>query len=83
MSTGWVIGWGVGAVVVLLVVVLLVLMIRGAARAAGKAEAIVAALHDARDHTAGLWRVEATNQTAERIVAAATRAREALTGEGR
>lgn len=76
--SGWVSGWAIGTVVVLLVVALLVLMIRGAALAAGKAEDIVVALGDARTNTAGLWELDVTNQTALRIVAAATAAREHL-----
>ncbi len=76
--SGWVLGWAIGAAVVVLVVALLALMIRGAARAAAKAEDIVAALGDARANTAGLWELDVTNQTASRIVAAATAAREHL-----
>jgi Sec-independent protein translocase protein TatA len=75
---GWVLGWSIGAVVVILVVALLGLMILGAARAAGQAEDILAALEEARDTTAGLWHVAETNQAATRIVDAATAAREAL-----
>ncbi len=73
--SGWVVGWAIGAIVVVLVVALLVLMIRGALQAAGKAEDIVAALGDAQANTAGLWQLDATNQVASRIVAAATAAR--------
>ncbi len=75
---GWVLGWTVGLVVVAVVVILLVLMIIGASRAAAKAEAILAALQDARDHTQGLWQLDATNQVADRIIDAATAAREHL-----
>lgn len=80
MSAGWAIGWIVGAVIVIVVVALLLLMTRGAARAAEKAEAIVDALHDARDNTAGLWRLDTTNHAVERIVQAAGDARAHLTG---
>ncbi len=79
---GWILGYAVGAVVVLAVVVLLLLMIAGARRTAEKAEAIVGALHDTRDGTAGLWEVETTMRTAERIVAAAADARTSLTPGG-
>lgn len=75
---GWVLGWAIGAVVVAVVVVLLVLMISGASRTAAKAEAILAALQDARDNTEGLWQLDATNQVADRIISAATAAREHL-----
>ena len=75
MTAPWVIGLTVGLVVVALVVVLLVLMIIGASRAAEKAEAILAALQDARDNTEGLWLLDDTNTTADRIVEAATAAR--------
>ncbi len=78
---GWWLGWAVGTVVVLVVVTLLVLMIRGASAAAGKAEAILAALGDARDNTEALWRLDATNEVALRIVAAASAAREHLTSK--
>jgi len=68
----------IGAAVVLVVVTLLLLMIVGAAKTATKAEAILAALEDARDNTAGLWQLDATNQAAGRIVDAAVAAREHL-----
>ncbi len=80
---GWVLGYLIGAVVVVIVVVALLLMIRGARRTAERAEAILAALHDARDGTQGLWEVGATVRTAERIVAAAADARASLTPGGR
>ncbi|GAC1602316.1 MAG: hypothetical protein NVS3B21_30440 [Acidimicrobiales bacterium] len=79
---GWVLGWIIGAAVVVIVVALLLLMIRGAAKAAGKAEAIVDGLESARLNTLPLWDVDATNQTASRIVAAATAARLHLAGGG-
>ena len=75
---GWILGYLIGGAVVLVVVAVLLLMIRGAARTAGKAEAILAGLHDARDGTAALWEVHTTVATAERIVAAAAAARGAL-----
>ncbi len=78
--SGWAIGFAVGGVVVVIVVVLLLLMIAGARKVAAKAEAVLAALHEARDNTAPLWDVSATNATASRIVAAATAARESLEG---
>lgn len=77
-TTGWVIGWAIGLAAVALVVLLLVLMIRGASRAANKAEAIVAALNDSRDNTAGLWNVDTTNRTIEEITSSARAAREYL-----
>lgn len=76
---GWILGILIGAVVVVIVVVVLVMMIVGARRTAEKAEAIVAGLHDARDRTEALWKVDGTVRTAERIVEAAARARESLT----
>lgn len=76
---GWVLGYLIGAVVVVIVVVVLLLMIAGARRTAEKAEAILAALNDARDGTQGLWQLGATVATAERIVAAAQDARISLT----
>jgi hypothetical protein len=79
--TGWIIGFAVGAVVVVVVVALLLGMIVLARRLNAKAEDIVEALHAARDNTRGLWEVAATNATADRIVAAAGRAREGLAGE--
>ncbi len=80
--TGWTIGFTLGALVVIVVVVLLLLLIAGARRAAAKAEAILAALVEARDNTQGLWAVAGTNVAAGRIVAAAGAARKALSGEG-
>lgn len=79
--SGWVLGWIIGAGVVVIVVVLLLLMIQGAARAAQKAEAILAALDEAKVNTHALWEVDITNQAASRIVAAATTAREHLASE--
>ena len=78
---GWVIGWIVGSVVVVVVVMLLLLMIQGAARTAAKAESVLAALDVAKVNTQPLWAVDATNQVAGRIVAAATAAREYLASQ--
>lgn len=78
--SGWVIGWAIGAVVVAAVAGLLVLMTVGAARAGDKAEAIVAALDDARRGTDGLWKLAEINRTAARIVEGAAAAREAIGG---
>jgi len=78
ISIGWYIGWGIGLVVVLLVVALLLLMIRGAARAAVKAESIVAALAESERNTAPLWEVHTTNKTIGKITGSATAAREYL-----
>lgn len=80
--SGWTIGFVVGAVVVVAVVVLLIAMILLARRINSKAEAIIAALHAARDNTQGLCDLAATNATADRIVDAATAAREGLGAQG-
>lgn len=80
---GWLWGYVIGGLVVLVVVAILLLMIVGARRTAEKAEAVLAALNDTRDGTAGLWRVGDTVATAERIVAAAADARTSLTPGGR
>ncbi len=80
---GWILGYIIGAVVVVIVVAVLLLMIVGARRTAEKAEAILAGLNDVRDNTEGLWQVQATVATAERIVAAAADARISLTPGGR
>ena len=79
---GWILGLLIGAVVVLVVVAVLLLMIRGARQTAEKAEAILAALNDARDGTAGLWQLGTTVKTAERIAEAAADARRSLTSGG-
>jgi hypothetical protein len=79
---GWVIGFAIGGVVAVVVVVLLLLLIRGARRVLGKAEAILAALHAARDNTAGLWELPTTNATVTRITTAAGDARGALEQRG-
>ncbi len=76
----WLVGYLVGGVVVLVVVVVVLALIASARRLAGQAEEIVAALQQARAGTAGLWQLSATGATADRIVHAATRAREALAG---
>lgn len=75
---GWLLGYIIGAVVAVVVVVLLLLMISGARRTAGKAEAILTSLYDARDGTAPLWELQTTVLTAGRIVSAASAAREEL-----
>ena len=81
--SGWAIGFAIALLVVVVVVVLLLLMIVGARNVAAKAEDILAALYDARDNTAPLWRLSATNATADRIVEGATAAREVLEGQSR
>lgn len=78
MSTGWIIGYAVALVLVLIVVALLLLMIRGAARAATKAESILAALEESRDNTAPLWAVHDVNEAVERITDGAAAVREHL-----
>lgn len=79
---GWIVGFVIGLVVVVVVVTVLILMIRGARATAEKAEAVVAALEEARDGTAPLWQVHDTVTTADRIVAAAASARTSLTPGG-
>lgn len=80
---GWILGVLIGFTVVVVVVVLLLLMILGIIRIAEKAEGILAALYDAREGTAALWQVAGTVSAAERIVAAATKARVSLDPGGR
>lgn len=80
---GWILGYVIVVVVVVAVVAVLLMMIVGARRTAEKAEAVLAALNDTRDGTAGLWQLAATVSTAERIVAAAADARTSLTPGGR
>jgi len=75
---GWILGYVIGAAVVAVVVVVLLAMIALARRTAEKAEAIVVALRDSRDGTAALWEVARTVSTTERIVEAASSARETL-----
>lgn len=81
MSAGWVIGFTVGGAVVVVVVVLLLLMIVGVRSTATRAEAILDALHAARDNTQGMWEIERTNLGVTRILIAATTIRQALAGE--
>lgn len=78
---GWLLGYLIGLLVVVVVVVVLLQMIAGARRTASKVESIVNELNEARDGTEPLWQLAATVDTAERIVAAATLARERLTPE--
>jgi hypothetical protein len=77
------IGWAIGLAVTALVVLLVVLLIRSASRAANKAEAIVAALDESRENTAGLWDIDTTNRTIGRITASAAAAREYLAASAR
>jgi len=76
---GWILGYIIGGLVVIVVVIVLFMMIVGARQTAEKAEAILAALHEARDGTAPLRDLWTTVSTAERIVAAAASARTSLT----
>lgn len=78
---GWLLGYLIGLAVVVVVVGVLLLMIAGARRTASKVEMIVTELDEARDGTEPLWQLGTTVETAERIVAAATLARERLTPE--
>ncbi len=80
--TGWAIGYFIGLAVVGVVVLLVLMLIVSAKRTAVTAEAILEALIDARDNTAGLWQVQGTNATALRIVEAASNAREAFAKRG-
>lgn len=80
---GWIIGYIVGTGVVAVVALLLVLLTREAARVAAKAEAVLAALTDARDGTEGLWRLHATTSALSRLTTTAGAARESLPGGGR
>lgn len=80
--SGWAIGFLVGAAVVIVVVTLLLLMILWVRRVAAKAESILAALHEARDHSQPLWQVGETNRTVTRIVESASEVRSALERQG-
>lgn len=82
MSTGWIVAYVVTGVLVAVVVVLLLLMIRGAQRAAVKAEAILAALEEARDNTEPLWAVHDVNTAIERITDGTGAVREHLASKG-
>lgn len=75
---GWVIGFAIGGAVVLVVVILLVTLILLARKIGGKAEDILEALQSARENTTGLGALTQTNETADRIVAGATTARETI-----
>jgi hypothetical protein len=78
--SGWVIGFAIGGAVVVVVVVLLLALITLARHIAGRAEAILAALHAARDNTAGLGELTTTNRAVARINAGAVAARETVEG---
>lgn len=77
---GWLIGFAIGAVVVVIVVVLLLTLITLAKRIGGRADAILAALHAARDNTTGLTSLTETNRIVERINTGATSARDVMEG---
>jgi hypothetical protein len=78
--TEWLIGWIVGVGVVLVVAAMVLLIIFLAWKIKGQLLGIHAALTDARDNTAALWEVQATNQVAEDILGAAQTARSVLGG---
>lgn len=78
---GWTLGFTIGLAVVVVVVLLLLTMIVFARRLNRKAEAILEALHAAHDNTNGLWQLPATNAAAQRILAGAAAARQALHAE--
>lgn len=77
----WIIGYIAGGAVVLVVALVLIVMIMSAHHAAVRAESILKALVNARDHTNALWALQHTKATAGRIVAAAASARQGLAGE--
>lgn len=79
---GWVIGYAVAGAVVVVVAVVVLALVAQARRVADQVDGIVAALELARDRSAGLWLLETTNATAERVVAAAAEARSLLAPGG-
>lgn len=76
----WVIGSLLGVVVILLVVALLLAIILLGRRIVGQAGAIVEGLDGARDNTAALFDVAATNHALLRIVRDLRVVREQVTG---
>jgi Sec-independent protein translocase protein TatA len=79
--TGWWIGYGVGAVVVVVVACVVLAIIVTAKRIAEVAEDATRSLVSTRDRTEALWRVADTNKVAEDILAGASEARRALSGD--
>jgi ABC-type multidrug transport system fused ATPase/permease subunit len=67
VATGWIVGWALGVVVIALVAVLVLTITALAQRITRQAEAITEALDGARENTAALWDVRATNSTIDRI----------------
>lgn len=77
-TTTWVVGFVVGAVVVVVVVAVVLAIIVTAARIRDQVGEIVAALADARDHTAPLWAVESTRNVGSDVRDLAQEARHRL-----
>lgn len=77
-TTTWVVGFVTGGVVVVVVVAVLLAIIVTATRIRDQVGEIVAALADARDHTASLWAVESTRTVGRDVHDLAQEARHRL-----
>jgi hypothetical protein len=67
LSTWWVVGWIVGGAVVVVAAVLLLAIIALGRRIARQADDITRALDGAREHTAPLFDLTATNLSIDQI----------------
>lgn len=77
-TTTWTVGFVVGGVVVVIVVAVVLAIIFTATRIRDQVGEIVAALVDARDHTAPLWAVDTTRRLGGEVHELAQQARHRL-----
>lgn len=82
-TTTWTVGFVVGAVVVVIVVAVVLAIIATATRIRDQVHDIVAALVEARTHTAPLWTVETTRNVGSDVLDLARDARHRLAQQPR
>jgi hypothetical protein len=79
-SGAWTVGWAAGGGVVAIAAGLILSIIGLGRRITGQAGEIVEALDGAREHTAPLWELTATNATLERTASGLRAVREQAQG---
>lgn len=79
-SGAWTVGWAAGGAVVAIAAGLLLTIIGLGRRIVGQAGDIIEGLDGARDNTAALWDLTATNATLDRTVAGLAAVREEVQG---
>lgn len=67
-ATTWTVGFVIAAVIVVVVVAVVLAINVTAARVRDRVQDIVAALEDARSHTAALWQLETTDNVSRDVL---------------